>query len=135
MTTAEADFTGQRGLLKEYDSLGNVKNDSVFSRNQQEAGFIGGDNAWRNFLRQTLNAFVPTDNNAPSGKYLVIVKFIVNEDGTVSDIVPENNPGYGMVAEVIRVIKASGRWAPAMRYGRPVKAYRRQPVTFLVEGG
>ncbi|MBK9485882.1 MAG: hypothetical protein IPO01_11975 [Chitinophagaceae bacterium] len=131
--TAEANFKGERGLLKEYDSLGGVKSDSVFSRNQKEADFIGGENAWRDYLRRTLNANVPADNNAPSGKYMVMVNFIVNENGIVTNIVPENNPGYGTVAEVIRVIKISGRWAPAIRYGRPIKAYRRQPVTFYVE--
>lgn len=131
--TAESSFIGERGLLKEYDSLGGVRSDSVFSRNGEEAGFIGGDDAWRNFLRRTLNANVPVDNNAPAGKYLVMVNFMINENGVVSNIVPENNPGYGMVAEVIRVIKASGKWAPAIRYGRPINAYRRQPVTFVVE--
>jgi len=131
--TAEANFIGERGLLKEYDSLGGVKSDSVFSRNQKEAGFIGGEDAWSNFLRRTLDANVPVDNNAPGGKYEVMVRFIVNENGIVTDIVPENNPGYGTVAEVIRVIKVSGRWTPAIRYGRPIKAYRRQPVTFYVE--
>lgn len=131
--TAEANFIGERGLLKEYDSLGGVKSDSVFSRNNKEADFIGGENAWRDFLKRTLNANVPADNSAPGGKYMVMIKFIVNENGIVTDIVPENNPGYGMVAEVIRVIKASGRWAPAIRYGRPIKAYRRQPVTFYIE--
>ncbi len=133
--TAETSFKGERGLLKDYDSLGRVKIDSVFSRNLQEADFTGGENAWRDFLRRTLNASTPANNNAPAGKYLVLVSFIINEDGHVSDIVPLTNPGYGTVPEVIRVINASGLWVPAIRYGRPIKAYRKQPVTFLVDEG
>jgi hypothetical protein len=131
--TAETSFKGEKGLLKDYDSLGRVKSDSVFSRNFQEADFIGGENAWRNYLRRTLNAATPANNNAPAGKYVVLVSFIINEDGHVSDIVPLTNPGYGTVPEVIRVINESGLWAPAIRYGRPIKAYRKQPVTFLVD--
>jgi hypothetical protein len=130
----EADFIGDRGLLKDYDSTGVVKADSVFSRKLEEASFIGGDQAWRDFLRKNLNANVPAENYAPDGKYTVIIKFIINPDGTLSDIKAENDPGYGMVKEAIRVIKkAAKKWQPANKYGTYVKAYRRQPITFLIQ--
>lgn len=128
----EADFIGQRGLLKQYDSTGAVNTDSVFSREQEQAEFTSGDDGWRNFLRTNLNPNVPADNNAPAGRYTIIVRFIVNKDGTLEDIRCEKDPGYGMAQEAIRVIKSS-RWKPAIRFGKFIKAYRRQPVTFLVE--
>jgi hypothetical protein len=40
-----------------------------------------------------------------------------------------------MEAEVIRVIKKSGKWIPATMKGKPVKAYRKQPITFIVDAG
>ena len=131
----EVSFLGQRGLLKKYDSTSNeVKTDSVFTRKKQEATYPGGDEAWRNYLRRNLNANTPVDNKAPSGKFTVIIKFIVNKDGYLEDIKPEIDPGFGMAAEGIRIIKNSGRWSPAFFYGMYVNAYRRQPITFLVEG-
>jgi hypothetical protein len=43
------------------------------------------------------------------------------------------NNGYGMEGEVIRMIKNSPQWQPASLNGRLVKAYRKQPVTFITE--
>ena len=130
----QADFAGNRGLLKEYDSTGAVKTDSVFTRKLQEAEFISGEDRWADFLRKNVNPMVLADNNAPDGKYTVFLKFTINSDGTLNDIKPENDPGYGMVAEAIRVLKISGKWIPAIRYGIYHKAYRIQPITFLIEG-
>lgn len=132
-TNFEVDFIGDRGLLKTYDSSGVVKTDSVFTRKMQEAEFATGDDGWRYFLRTNLNANVPVNNNSPAGKYTVIIKFIVNKDGTLDDIMAEHNPGYGMAEEGIRVLKKSPKWSPAIQYGRYVRAYRRQPITFVVE--
>lgn len=133
-TDFEVNFVGLRGLLKEYDSTGAVKTDSVYTRVLQEATFIGGEQEWRDFLRENVNPNVLAENNASDGKYTVIIKFIVNPDGTLEDIKAENDPGYGMVKEAIRVIKASKKWQPAIKYGKYERAYRRQPVTFLIEG-
>lgn len=129
----QADFLGNRGLLKEYDSTGAFTTDSVFTRKLQEAGFKGREDGWRDFLRKNLNANTPVDNNAPGGKYTVIIRFIVNKDGTLDDIKAENDPGYGMAEEAIRVIKQSGKWQPAIMYGKYRRAYRRQPITFVIE--
>jgi hypothetical protein len=37
-----------------------------------------------------------------------------------------------MEEEVIRVIERSGKWTPALQNGKPLKAYRKQPITFLL---
>jgi antitoxin component YwqK of YwqJK toxin-antitoxin module len=129
----QADFVGNRGLLKEFDSTGAVKTDSVFTREQKEAEFPGGQEGWVNFLRKNMKAGVAADNLAPAGKYKVILKFVVNKDGTLSDIMAENDPGYGTAAEGIRVLKLSPTWKPAILYGIYRRAYRRQPLTFVVE--
>ena len=36
-----------------------------------------------------------------------------------------------MEREVVRIINTSGLWTPAIMNGKPVNAYRKQPVTFL----
>ena len=76
---------------------------------------------------------MPVVKQAPAGKYTVIVKFRITEEGGVEDIVAETNHGYGMENEVIRIINSGPSWIPAIQYGRPVSSYRRQPVTFLKE--
>lgn len=103
-----------------------------FERVEVEASFPGGDNAWRKYLMKNLDPNVPVDNNAPSGKYTVIVQFIVSKDGSLSSLEPKTNFGYGMEREVLRIIGRSGLWISARQNGRVVNAYRRQPVTFII---
>jgi len=105
----------------------------IFNKVEVEAAFPGGEAAWRNYLQKNLNGSVPADNGAGEGTYTVIVKFVVSRDGSLSDISCENDPGFGTCQEAIRVIKKTKNWTPAIQNGRNVNAYRRQPITFLVE--
>lgn len=106
---------------------------TIFTSVQVEASFPNGEDAWRDYLRRNLNAGTPVDNGASAGKYTVIVKFVVSKDGSLSEIKCENDPGFGMCEEAIRVIKKTKNWTPALQNGQHVNAYRRQPITFLVE--
>ena len=105
----------------------------IFNKVEVEAAFPGGDAAWRNYLQKNLNPDVPVENGASEGTYTVIVKFVVSRDGSLSDVTCESDPGHGMCAEAVRVIKKTRNWTPAIQNGRNVNAYRRQPITFQVE--
>lgn len=104
----------------------------VFSKVQSEPEFEGGQSAWRSFLKSNLKAGVPFANRAPAGRYTVIICFIVNTDGSLTDIEAETKHGYGMEKEAIRVLKLSPAWRPAMQDDKPIKARRRQPFVFAV---
>ena len=106
--------------------------EKVFDIVEIEAKFPGGDDAWKKYLTRTLNAATPVDNGAPAGTYTVVVQFVVSKDGSISDVKAMTNHGYGMEKEVIRVIQRGPKWIPAFQDGRHVKAYRKQPVTFMV---
>lgn len=110
-----------------------VIGNGVFEKVDVEATFSGGERAWRKYLEQNLNPNVPVENSAPVGIYTVIVQFIVDKTGAVSDIKTLTNFGYGMEQEVIRIMKQSPMWTPASQNNRTVKAYRKQPVTFVLE--
>ncbi|WP_114793161.1 M56 family metallopeptidase [Niabella yanshanensis] len=101
----------------------------VFTKVEIDAAYPGN---WRSFLEKNLNGVVPVENGAKPGNYTTIIQFIVDKDGTVSDIKPLTKHGYGMEEEAMRVIKASGKWAPAIQNKREVKAYRKQPITFQI---
>ncbi|HEX2629304.1 MAG TPA: energy transducer TonB, partial [Chitinophagaceae bacterium] len=68
-----------------------------------------------------------------AGTYTVIIQFVVDVDGSVSNIVPLSDKGYGLEQEAIRVLKQSKKWKPAIQNGRQVKAYRKQPITFVID--
>jgi protein TonB len=98
-----------------------------------EAEFPGGARAWEQFLRRNLHPDVPVDNNAAPGRYTVYLQFIVDKEGKVSDIKALTAHGFGMEEEAIRVLRKATTWHPANQNGRAVKAYRKQPITFVVE--
>jgi len=105
----------------------------VFVKVEVAPSFPGGDGAWVRFLQSNLHPTVPVENGAGKGRYTVVVKFVVNTDSTLTNIVCENDPGHGMCQEAIRVIKLSAKWIPCQQNGRAVTAYHRQPITFVLD--
>lgn len=104
----------------------------IFEKVEKEAAYPGGDQAWRKFLEKNLNPNVPVDSGAPAGRYTVYVQYIVNKDRSLAEMKALTNQGYGMEKEVVRILLKSGAWESATINRRPVKAYRKQPVTFEV---
>jgi TonB family protein len=102
---------------------------------ESEASFPGGEAEWQAFLGRNLKANIPVKRKAPVGEYTVVVQFIVDTDGRVTDVKALTAHGYGMEEEVVRVIRKSPRWTPALLEGnKKVKAYRKQPINFVVSG-
>ena len=62
----------------------------------------------------------------------VIVQFIVDKEGNVSDVEAVSGPSE-LRDEAVRVIKKSGKWTPAVQNGRQVKSYKKQPIVFRLE--
>ncbi len=106
--------------------------DKVFTVVQIAAEFPGGLPAWSKYLERNLNRDLPVENGAPPGKYTVVVSFIVSKDGSISDVVAENDPGYGTKAEAVRVITKGPKWKPAVQNGRNVIYRHKQSITFQV---
>ncbi len=118
--------------LSKHDSVSNfVVEDPIFQKAEIEAEFPGGAKAWQKYIGANLNANLNSEIRVPKRTYVVIVRFIVEKDGTVSNLAAETRHGYGMEEEAMRVIRIGPKWIPAMQNGNIVKAYRRQPVTFI----
>jgi protein TonB len=104
----------------------------VFEKVEVEAAFPGGEREWRKYLERNLDANTPVDGGAPEGTYTVQIQFIVDKEGAISDVKALTSHGYGMEEEAVKVIKKGPKWVPAVQNGRQVKAYRKQPITFVV---
>jgi len=107
--------------------------DSIYSKVDIEASFPGGVSKWRQYLEQSLNPAIPLNRGAPAGTYTVIVQFIVNKDGKISDIKPLTKHGFGMEDQAIKAIRTGPKWIPAQVNGVKVNSYRKQPFTFQFE--
>lgn len=99
---------------------------------QKQAEFPGGQKGWINYLERSVDTDLPVRKGAPVGKYTVVVSFIVDKEGTITDIKAENDPGYGTKEEAIRVIKNGPKWVPATQNGVNVIYRQRQAMVFMV---
>ncbi|MDB5209881.1 MAG: ferric siderophore transport system, periplasmic binding protein TonB, partial [Sediminibacterium sp.] len=106
--------------------------DKIFVTVQQQAEFPGGFAGCKKYLERNLNKDLPSDNGAPTGDYTVVVSFVVDRNGAISDVKAENDPGYGTKAEAIKVIQKGPNWAPAIQNGQKVIYRQKQNITFRV---
>lgn len=60
------------------------------------------------------------------------VQFIVNKDGSISDVKVLNPQGYGFDKEAIRVIKSMPDWQPGKQAGNKVRVYCVIPIIFAL---
>ena len=81
-----------------------------------QAGFPGGKDKWAAFLR---NNFVSPDEPGLNGK--VVVSFVVEKDGSLTDIKVLKDLGYGTGKEAERVLRKGPKWNPAVQNGKNVR--------------
>lgn len=106
--------------------------DKTFTKVEIESEFPGGAAAWLRYLNKNLRYPDDAVNNEIQGT--VVVQFIVDKEGNVSDVQAISGPDNGgLREEAVRVIKKSGKWTPAVQNGRQVKSYKKQPIVFRLE--
>jgi TonB family protein len=93
----------------------------------EQAEFEGGMDALSQFLQKNLKYPEAAKRASQSGK--VFVQFIVNTDGTISDVNVLKSAGFGMDEEAERVIKLA-KWIPGKHHGQVVKSRFTIPIMF-----
>jgi len=89
---------------------------------------VGGDKAWAKFLGKNLRYPSQAQDDGISGR--VIVSFIIEKDGTLSNITVLRPAGNGFDEEALRVLKLAKAWKPGMQNGQPVRVRFMLPVNF-----
>lgn len=106
--------------------------DEIFTKVEIESSYPGGAGAWMRYLNKTFRYPQEAQDDGIQGT--VVVQFIVDKEGNVSEVEAVSGPSTGGLRdEAIRVIKKSGKWEPAVQNGRKVKSYKKQPITFKLE--
>lgn len=104
--------------------------DKTFTKVEIESSYPGGTAAWQRYLNKSLKYPQEAIDNEIQGA--VIVQFIVDKEGNVSEVEAISGPNE-LRDEAVRVIKKSGKWTPAVQNGRQVKSYKKQPIVFRLE--
>lgn len=95
---------------------------------EQMPTFPGGDKARIAFLQKNVKYPTAARENNISGK--VVVKFVVNKDGSISDLEVLRPVGGGCTEEALRVIKMMPKWNPGIQNGNPTAVYFNLPIEF-----
>jgi periplasmic protein TonB len=108
----------------------NTDYDKTFTKVEIESDYPGGTAAWQRYLQKNLQYPEEAQNAEVQGQ--VVVKFIVDKEGKVSEVEAISGPNE-LREEAMRVIRKSGSWTPAVQNGRKVKSYKSQPINFRLE--
>lgn len=97
----------------------------------QQPSFPGGTNALNTFIASNLKYSVVAQENGIQGR--VVVKFIVEKDGSISNVEVNRSVDPDLDNEAMRVIKNMPKWNPAKQNGTEVRAYYYVPVAFRLK--
>lgn len=100
--------------------------EQIFTIVEDKPGFPGGDAAMYKYLGKNIN--YPSQARRMGIEGRVFVQFVVNKDGSISDVQAIKGIGAGCDEEAERVIKSMPKWKPGKQRGRPVKVRMVLPV-------
>ncbi|MGF7077370.1 energy transducer TonB [Mucilaginibacter sp. R-33] len=89
---------------------------------------VGGAAAWAKFLQKNLRFPGAAQDAGVSGK--VLLSFIIEKDGTLSNIKVDRPAGYGFDEEALRVLKLAKAWKPGVQNGQNVRVRYSIPISF-----
>lgn len=96
----------------------------------QPARPVGGTEAFFEWIQQNQKYPALARQRKVQGK--VVMEFVIQKDGTLTDIKPVQRLGSGLDEEAIRLIKAAPKWEPATYQGQPMKQKMVLPVLFTL---
>jgi Ca-activated chloride channel family protein len=115
------------GVIVEKEEEPSISTDKIVLIAEEMPVFTGGNNALKKFIKE--NFVYPEEYKLSGLKGKVILSFVVNEDGTISDITITKGLNSKIDAEAIRVIKLTSKmWKPGKRAGVPVKVKYILPI-------
>jgi TonB family protein len=86
--------------------------------------FPGGHEAMMDYLKENIQ--YPTTARENNEQGTVYVSFIVEEDGSISDVTSVKGVSQSVDAEAIRVVQNFAKWKPGKQNGKEV------PVRFVI---
>lgn len=98
---------------------------------EQKAEFTGGMMKQIEFMMQNLKYPKEAEKDGASGT--VRVHFIVEKDGTLTDVKVPDSVHKALDAEAIRLVKAMPKWTPAKVKGKAVRSKMVLPVQFRLK--
>ena len=108
-----------------------VFEEEIFIVVEEKASFMGGDEGtFRNWVQQRVKYPAIAQENGIQGK--VFISFVVNTDGSVSNIEVLRTPDSTLSDEAVRIIKSSPKWTAAKQRNKSVRQKFVIPIDFRI---
>lgn len=105
-----------------------VKEEQIYVVVEEVAQFPGGEEALYKFLKENLVYPQIARQTGIEGK--VYIRFVVEKDGSISNVRVMRDIGGGCGEEAMRVVKTMPKWKPAKQQTRTVRSEFNLPVNF-----
>jgi len=102
----------------------------IFASVENLPEFPGGQDKFIAYLSKNIRYPAVDRENGTQGR--VILTFVVERDGSLTDIKVTRSLSQGTDAEATRVLKSSPKWKPGIQNGRPVRVQYSVPVSFAL---
>ncbi|MBR5440307.1 MAG: TonB family protein [Prevotella sp.] len=106
--------------------------DSVLMIPEEMPKFPGGDKALIEFLQKNVKYPVEAQKKGVEGR--VVVNFVVEKDGSLSEIKTVRSVDPLLDEEAVRVVSAMPKWEPGKQKGKPVRVKYNVPISFKLTG-
>lgn len=100
----------------------------IFTAVENQPDFPGGMQAFYKYLGNNIRYPAVARENNVQGR--VFVTFVVEKDGSLTDIKVMRGIGSGCDEEAVRVLKKSPKWKAGIQNGRPVRVQYSVPIAF-----
>lgn len=103
----------------------------VFVIVEEMPQFPGGDLALRQWIASNIKYPVIAAENGIQGR--VFVQFVVNTDGSITDVRVARGVDPSLDQEAIRVVRTLPKWKPGKQRGKPVRVSYTVPINFQLQ--
>lgn len=103
---------------------------TIFVGVEVQPKFPGGEAAFSKFLSDHIRYPPVAKENNVQGR--VFIQFVVEKDGSLTDLKVIKEPGSGLGDEAARVLKMTPHWTPGIQNGKPVRVQFTVPVNFTL---
>ena len=107
-----------------------VKEEKVFTIVEQMPSFPGGEEALMKYLADNIQYPAIAKDAGIQGR--VYVTFVVDKDGSITDVKVLRGIGGGCDEEAVRVVKNMPKWNPGKQRGKPVKVQYNLPIRYTL---
>jgi len=105
----------------------------VYAVVEKQPSYPGGDDARVAFLGQNIKYPEQATKNGVQGK--VFVTFVIEADGSISNVKVLRGIGGGCDEEAVRIISIMPKWNPGMKNGKAVRVQFNLPIKFTLDSG